>query len=146
MIYTILLSSVGKNVVDRSNINAVKFYINWSSILPLDKYKAYSCNVKFISSYTDTLCESNVGTLSMDVGKTNVYDGVSEIKSLCVITANFLDATSFNYISSTLLNDDEIIIYPNNENITVNLKTILGTDIVSMEDYFLTLTLKPIEN
>jgi hypothetical protein len=145
-IYTIFLSSIGKNVVDNSNLNSVKFYVNWSSILPLNEYKAYSCNVKFISDYTDTSYSLNLGYLSINLGKTNVFDGVSEVNNLSIITTNFLNSTYFNYISTNLLNDDDIVIYPNNENITVNLKNDLGYDIPNMENYIITLTLKPIKN
>jgi hypothetical protein len=140
--YSVIFNS--RNAIDNSNLNSVSFYVNWASIIPIHKYKKYSCRVNFKSeTYAGVL--NAIGFINFDCGKTDIYDGTTQQNNIAIITPVVLtDALSFY---STNINDnDRFIFYPNDTLVKINLKTFSGTNISNVQNYVLTLNLEPVIN
>lgn len=140
--------AIGGNVIDNSNLNAVKYFVNWGSFLP-KKYKKFHCQFIFKSenyvsaTSTNTTLNDN-GFVSMDFGRVNVYDGLSNTQKLGIIypVINTVGNNFQAYYSSTNNdNNDFWIDYPTNQTITINLKNFAGNNMGNMPHYTLIMNL-----
>ena len=127
--FNIVFNSRGVNAINKTNLNAVKYFVNWGSILP-KKYKKFNAHFIFKSENTGVALTDN-GFVHMDFGKVNVYDGYSNYQNLGILypVAVQTNATTFNYFYNSTNNDNNNfnMNYPVNQVITVNLKKFSGT-------------------
>jgi hypothetical protein len=142
--YSVIFSSRGSNVVSNSNLNAVQYYCNWPAMLPIHKYKRYSCVFIFKSeTYTGLL--TNNGFVNMNIGKTDIFDGTSQSFNLGIIYPVALGSTS-SFYNSTNNDNNQIVLYPNENMVTIKLNTFAGTAMANMQNYVLILNITPIED
>jgi hypothetical protein len=81
--FLILFNSQGSNVINNADRSNVTYFCNWAGCLP-KKYKKFRCQFVFKSINYNALLIDNC-LLSMDMGRYNVFDGVSMSNSLgCV--------------------------------------------------------------
>jgi len=127
--FNIVFNSRGVNAIDKTNLNAVKYFVNWGSILP-KKFKKFNTQFIFKSENTGIALTDN-GFVNMDFGKVNVYDGYSNYQNLGIVypVAVQQTSTTFNYFYNSTNNDNNnfYMDYPVNQVITVNLKKFDGT-------------------
>ena len=143
--YSVIFSSRGSNVVNSSNINAVQYYVNWSAMLPVHKYKKYSCMFIFKSeTYTSGILTNN-GFVNMNIGKTDIFDGVTQSSNLGIIYPVALGTTS-SFYNSTNNDNNPIVLYPNENMVTIKLNTFAGTAMANMQNYVIILNMTPIED
>jgi hypothetical protein len=142
--YSVIFSSRGSNVVDSSSINAISYYCNWPAMLPVHKYKKYSCEFIFKSeTYGGSL--TNNGFVNMNIGKTDVFDGTTQSFNLGVIYPVALSATS-SFYNSTSNDNLPMVLYPNQNMVTIKLNTFAGSAMANMQNYVLILNMTPIED
>lgn len=143
--YSIIFSSRGSNVISNSNLNSVQYYCNWPAMLPVHKYKKYSCEFIFKSeTYTSGILTNN-GFVNMNIGKTDVYDGTSQSYNLGIIYPVALGTTS-SFYNSTSADNLPMVLYPNENMVTIKLNTFAGSAMANMQNYVLTLKMIPIED
>ena len=142
--YSVIFSSRGSNVIDSSNINAISYYCNWPAMLPIHKYKKYSCLFLFKSeTYASGILTDN-GFVNMNIGKTDIYDGTSQSNNLGVIYPTALGTGSF--YNSTNNDNNPIVLYPSQNMVTIKLNTFAGSAMANMPNYVLILNMTPIED
>jgi hypothetical protein len=145
-IFQIIFNSQGSNVISNASRNAVVYNVNWKAILG-DKYKKFKCNIAFKSEkVTGELYD--VGFISMNIGKTNNFDGLQQTNNMGIIYPYYYNASVAMsiYTCNATDNNPFYIYYPTFNNVTVLLKDFNGTgDIDSMPHYVLMLSLEGIE-
>ena len=138
-IFSIVFCSRNSNVIDSTNINAVKYNVNWPVILP-KKYKKFHCQFIFKSENTGTALTSN-GFVGMDFGRVNVYDGLQNNNRMLGIVYPVNCGAQYFYNSTNNDNNDFFVNYPVNYTVTVTLNTFAGASITNMQHYCLILNM-----
>jgi len=155
--FTVIFNSRGSNVLfpdttaADTNLKQVIYNVNWLSILPT-KYKKIQCNFvfksdKFESAFTDDAVIdifNHIGFINMNVGRTNIYDGLQMSNNIGSITPVVTIVTGSNdlyYCSTTNDNNDFWIDYPTNNQITITFNKLNNTQLQYMAQYCLYLTL-----
>ena len=151
--FQIILCSRGNNVTNLgalnfgipANINKLKYYCNWSAMLPIDKYSKYSCSFVFKSeSYTGLL--ASTGYVNVDIGRTQIFDGTTQSSNLGIIYPVYLNTVAgsqSSYYNSTNSDNNSVIVYPTQNIVTVTLNTFAGAAMDHMTNYCLILNLTP---
>ena len=137
--FSIVFCSRNPNVIDSTNINAVKYNVNWSTILP-NKYKKFHCQFVFKSENTSTALTSN-GFVGMDFGRVNVYDGLQNNSRMLGIIYPVTCGAQYFYNSTNNDNNDFWVDYPINNTVTLSLQTFAGGAITNMQHYCLILNM-----
>jgi hypothetical protein len=141
--YTINFSS--RNALDNSNLNAVKFYVNWASILPVSEYKSYECSFVFKSeAYSGIL--TNIGYVNINIGRTEVYDCTTQTNNIGLINPVAI-GTSNSYYNATSNDNNTVVLYPGTDgNITIKLNNFSGAALANMQHYVLVLNMTPLHS
>ena len=143
--YQIIFNSQGRNVINSDSIDDVVYNVNWTAFLDI-KYKKFKCTFNFTSNNSmDNLIHN--GIVSMNFGRTNIYDGLQMSHNIGIIHPIYLDDAAFYsyHTASTSDNNAFIIDYPTNSVVTVSLKTFTGGNLANMSQYVLMLSLTGIE-
>ena len=155
--FTVIFNTRGSNVIfpDTTvadvNLNHVTYNVNWLSILPT-KYKKFQCSFvfksdKFDPAYTEMAVIdffNHTGFISMDIGRTNIYDGLqmsNNIGSITPVVETVSGSNDLYYCSTTNDNNDFWIDYPLNNQITITFNKFNSTRLQRMTQYCLYLTL-----
>ena len=149
--YQIIFSSRGSNVTNRgaggvpANICTLDYYLNLNAVLPMDKYTKYSCSFTFRSeSFVGLL--TNTGFVNMSIGRTQIFDGTTQSSNLGIVCPVILNPTAGSQSScynSTNTDNNAIVLYPNQNSVTITLKTFAGVNLANMPNYVLILNLTP---
>ena len=144
--YQIIFNSRNGTPNVAGNYTSINYYCNWASMIPLDKCTKYECSFVFKSeNYVGLLAQN--GFINMIIGKTQIYDGTTQSNNLGMIYPVYLNVTAGNQLSfynSTNNDNNPIIIYPNQNIVTVNLNTFAGVLMANtMPQYVLILNLSP---
>jgi len=142
--YTVIFNSRGSNVLTpiatALQRTSITYYVNWANILPTGCTR-YSCNFVFKSeSYAGAVSDN--GFVNMNIGKTDIFDGTTQTYNLGIIYPVIIGA--FSFYNSTNNDNNPIILYPNNDTVTITLKTFAGVAMGYMTPYVLILTLEPL--
>jgi hypothetical protein len=141
--FSVVFCSRNNNVVDATNLNAVKYTVAWNSILPT-KYKKFICQFVFKSENTATVLNSN-GFVGMDFGRVNVFDGVQSVNNQFGVVYPANVGTQYFYSSTNNDNNDITVQYPTNNNVTLTLKKFDGSALPNMQHYCLIMNFVGIE-
>jgi hypothetical protein len=142
--FSIVFCSRNSNVIDATNLYAVKYNVAWNAILPT-KYKKFHCQFVFKSENTATAL-TQTGFIGMDLGRVNVYDGTGiSNRQLGIIYPVNVGAQYF-YSSTNNDNNDFFVDYPNNPVITLTLKTFAGANLNNPQHYCLILNMIGIDD
>ena len=137
--YNVIFASRNANAVNITNLNAVKYTVNWDSMLN-NKYKKYKCSFTFISEATGT-AYSVMGLINMSFGcRTNSFDGTSQSDNIGIIYP-VLNNVSYRYQCKSIDNPSFTMGYPNSNLITLNLSTFSNTTLSNMYHYVLVLNM-----
>lgn len=141
LIFCTRYSNVSSGV---ANLNVVSFYVNWAAVLPIDKYKKYSCSFVFKSESFNGLLASN-GFVNMNIGKTQIYDGTTQCNVLGIIYPVYLSTVApiTSFYNSTNNDNNPVILYPSQNIVTITLNTFQNTPMANMPHYSLILNLTP---
>jgi hypothetical protein len=142
--FSIVFCSRNSNVVDATSLNAVKYNVNWSAILP-KKYKKFLCEFIFKSENTATQLTSN-GFIGMDFGRVNVFDGLQINTRQLGIIYPVACGNQYFYNSTNNDNNPFYIDYPSNSTVTVLLNTFAGASIGNMQNYCLMVNMTGIDD
>jgi hypothetical protein len=98
--FLILFNSQGSNVQSNSDRSNITYFCNWGAYLP-KKYKKFRCQFVFKSINYNALLMDNC-LLGMNIGRSNVFDGVSTTNNLgcvypVVLSQNSLVTTAVSY-------------------------------------------------
>lgn len=144
--YQIVFNSQGRNVINSDNICEIVYNVNWTAFLDM-KYKKFKCSFSFTSDNGGNQLIHN-GTVSINFGRTNIYDGLQMSHNLGIIYPQYLTGGD-NYLAyhtaRTSDNNGFIMDFPTNSVVTVTLKTFTGGNLANMTDYVLMLSLIGIE-
>ena len=149
--YQIIFSSRGSNVTNRgaggvpANVCSLDYYLNLNSVLPMDKYTKYSCSFIFQSEAFVGLL-TNTGFVNMSIGRTQIFDGTTQSSNLGIIYPVNLNVTAgsqASFYNSTNNDNNPIILYPNQNTVTITLNTFAGVAMANMTNYVLILNLTP---
>ena len=142
--FQIIFNSQGSNVLSNTNRNAIVYNVNWGGFLPR-RYKKFKCKFTFRSlNYVGFFTDN--GFVTMNIGRTNVYDGNSMSYNLGRITPGYYSANQV-YYEATLNDNIEIWIdYPTNNIITITLNSFSNTPLPNMPHYCLILNLTGIKD
>lgn len=145
-IFQVIFNSQGSNVISNTNKAAVVYNVNWKAILG-DKYQKFKCTFCFKSEkYVGAL--EDVGLVSMNIGKTNNFDGLQQSNNIGIIYPYYYNGgtTTSIYTCNATDNNAFHMNYPTFNNVTVLLKDFNGTtDINNMQHYVFMLSLEGIE-
>lgn len=138
-VFNVIFCSRGANVINASDLNNVVYMVNWGSILP-KTYRKFRCQFIFKSeTYAGNL--SNCGFVSMDIGRTHNFDGMSNSRNIGVIyPVSVVAGTSSYYNATNNDNNDFYMDYPVNQSVTLGLKTFAGANMANMPNYTLILS------
>jgi hypothetical protein len=149
--YQIIFSSRGSNVTNLgagavpANICSLSYYLNLNAVLPMDKYTKYSCSFIFKSETFVGLLTNN-GFVNMSIGRTQIFDGTTQSSNLGIIYPVNLNVTAgsqASFYNSTNNDNNPIILYPNQNLVTITLNTFAGAAMANMTNYVLILNLTP---
>ena len=151
--YQIIFSSRGSNVTNAGvlvnqispNINTLNYYINLNAILPMQTFTKYSCSFVFKSENFVGLLNKN-GFANMSIGRTQIFDGTTQSSNLGIIYPVITNPTAgsqSSFYNSTNNDNNPIILYPNQNSVTITLNTFAGAAIANMPNYVLILNLTP---
>ena len=143
--YQVILCSRTSSNTGTTNLNAVTYYCNWASMLPIDKYTKYSCSFVFKSENYVGLLASN-GFVNVDIGRTQIFDGTTQNNNLGVIYPIYLNVTNGSQLSfycSTNNDNNPVILYPSQNMVKVTLNTFAGGAMDHMPNYSLILNFTP---
>jgi hypothetical protein len=155
--YSIIYSNLNTaNIIDRSNLNQVKFFANWEAILP-QKYSKYSVSFSFRSTINAVNTYSNnTGQLSVDFGRNNNIDNKNTQSNLLgtiyqyIFGKNSGSLVYYAYHQANYTDNIPVIISkPTNNFITLTFQNINKnaiTEIITMSNYYVKITLTPIKN
>jgi len=135
-------------IESNNNYNTVTYNVNWLSILPT-KYKKFQCQFVFKSNKfghgQNNIAKHIIGFIDMNIGRTNIYDGLQMSNNIGYILPRATTASELNdlyYSSTTNDNNDFWIDYPTNNQITITLNKLDGKEkIEKMTQYHLYLTM-----
>ena len=145
--YQVILCSRTSSNTGTTNLNAVTYYCNWASMLPIEKYTKYSCSFVFKSEgYVGLL--ASVGFVNVDIGRTQIYDGTTQSSNLGMIYPIYLNASAtalaqFSYYNSDNSDNNPVILYPSQNMVKVTLNTFAGGAMDHMPNYSLILNFTP---
>ena len=149
--YQIIFSSRGSNVTNLgagnppANINSLSYYLNLNAVLPMDKFTKYSCSFVFKSENFAGVLANN-GFVNMSIGRTQIFDGTTQSSNLGIIYPVVLNNTAGSQSSFYNANNSDnnpIILYPNQNSVTITLNTFAGVAMANMPNYVLLLNLTP---
>jgi hypothetical protein len=151
--YQIIFSSRGSNVTNLgvlaqgipANINSLSYYLNLNAVLPMDKFVKYSCSFVFKSENFVGMLANN-GFVNMNIGRTQIFDGTTQSSNLGIIYPVILNATAgvqSSFYNSNNSDNNPIILYPNQNLVTITLNTFAGVAMAYMPNYVLILNLTP---
>ena len=143
-IFQIIFNSQGSNVLSpvatAANRASITYNVNWRALIP-SKYNKFNCQVVFTSIRFAGLLVDN-GFLSIDLGRTNVYDGLQQSQELCIVCPVYITAAISNYSSTNNDNNTFTMDYPNSNSVTLTLNNFNGTAIMAnMPHYVVTLNI-----
>ena len=74
--YSVIFNSQGSNVLNRVNLNAVVYNVNWGAFLP-KRFKKFRCQFIFksLNITGSTILLIDNGFVNMNICRVNVYDG-----------------------------------------------------------------------
>lgn len=146
--YQVYFSSRGSNVIDKSNLNAVIYSVNWSNFLN-PKYKRFLCQFIFKSENWQTnntgggintqILTSN-GFMNLSGTQGYTYDGTSRSNNYGIIYSVVQEynptgySTSY-YCSTNNDNNQFYMDYPTNTNVILTLQTFSGVNMLNMPNY-----------
>ena len=143
-IFQIIFNSQGSNVLSpvatAANRASITYNVNWRALIP-SKYNKFNCQVVFKSINFAGVLGDN-GFLSMNLGRTNVYDGLQQSQNLCIVYPVYLTAAITHYHSTNNDNNTFTMDYPNSNSVTLTLNNFNGTAIMAnMPHYVVTLNI-----
>ena len=143
--FQVIFNSRGNNVINNTSLNSVVYNVNWGAFLP-SKFKRFHCQFVFKSeNFAGNL--TNNGFVSLNMGRTNIFDGLSMSYNLGIIYPVVLNAGNSFYNSTNNDNNDFWIDYPSNNFVTLTLNQFNGpTPMANMPNYVLVLNLMGVEN
>jgi len=142
--FQIIFNSQGSNVLNNTNKNAVVYNVNWGGFLP-QRYKKFKCNFTFRSLNYNGFFTDN-GFVTINIGRTNVYDGNSMSYNLGRITPGYYSANQVYYEATLNDNIETWIDYPTNNIITITLNSFSNVALSNMQHYCLILNLVGIKD
>ena len=142
-IYQVIFNSQGSNVINNTNLNAVQYNVNWDAFLP-KQYKKFKCQFIF-KSIKIAQATSDFGFVNIDIGKVNIFDGLSMSSNLGIIQPQYFTSTNTYYSATSADNCEIYIYYPINRVPIITLKTYAGVNIANMTHYTLILNLEGID-
>jgi hypothetical protein len=149
--YQIIFNSRGTNVTNLgagavpANINSLSYYLNLNAILPMDKFTKYSCSFVFKSENLAGVL-TTTGFVNMSIGRTQIFDGTTQSSNIGIIYPIVLNTTAgsqASYYNSNSSDNNPVILYPNQNSVTITLNTFAGAAIPNMRNYVLILNLIP---
>ena len=148
--YQIILCSRTSSNTGIANLNNITYYCNWPAMLPISQYTKYECSFVFKSENYDGPGHNglltNNGLISVDVGRTQIFDGTSQSFNLGMIYPVILNNTAaaqLSFYNSTNNDNNPVILYPTQNMVTVKLNTFAGVAMANMQHYCLILNLTP---
>jgi hypothetical protein len=143
--YTMIFCSRNSNAIVNSGIaQSVTYLVNWSSILD-SKYKRFHCQFIFKSENNASVITQN-GFVNMNFANFKIFDGQSMSQNIGVIYPVAFNGTNTFLNSTNNDNNDFLIRFPNNNNVTININTFTGTAMTTVPHYALIMTLEGIED
>ena len=151
--YQIIFNSRGSNVTNLgalvnqipANICSLNYYLNLNAVLPMDKYTKYSCSFIFKSETFVGVLVNN-GFVNMSIGRTQIFDGTTQSSNLGIVypvTLNSTAGSQASFYNSTNNDNNAIVLYPNQNTVTITLNTFAGAVMANMPNYVLILNLIP---
>jgi len=151
--YQIIFSSRGSNVTNLgglvnqvpNNVCSLNYYLNLNAVLPMDQHTKYSCSFIFKSEIFVGLL-NNTGFVNMSIGRTQIFDGTTQSSNLGVVSPVILNPTAGSQASiynSTNSDNNAVILYPNQNSVTITLNSFSGVAMANMPNYVLILNLTP---
>ena len=151
--YQIIFNSRGSNVTNLgalaqgipANICSLSYYLNLNAVLPMDKHTKYSCSFIFKSETFVGVLVNN-GFVNMSIGGTQIYDGTTQSSNLGIVypvTLNSTAGSQASFYNSTNSENNAVILYHNQNLVTITLKTFAGVAMANMPNYVLILNLTP---
>jgi len=147
--YLLTLCSRNSNVITNTDNVQVTFNVNWTNLLPLNKYSNYKCTFQFVSEELDNTIQGNATIVSpaqihFSTGRKNISDGLSNTQYIGVIHPIVLNS-EISYYSSSASDNHPFTIFPSNENnLTVRLTSFTGANLAESPHWVLSLNFEPI--